>query len=279
VQLHGLWYAFIFVLGLAFGSFFNVAIHRWPQEDPRQREWIRTPSHCPRCGARIRWYDNVPLLSYVVLSGKCRDCHAPIHWRYPAVELGTAVLWLLTAWLVAHVGLSGVGPADTTGWHVAFALLFASLYLLTVIIDFATSQIPDEITIAHFGGAWLFLWVCHGQTISPGWQSSLIGMFVLSAFFLVLWLFRGMGLGDVFLAIGLGALFGWQNVIAVGFLGVLLGGIVGVVLMVTLLMAGKYRRGIQIPFGPYLAIAAYLCLFAGNELVDWYLGLFTRGGS
>lgn len=238
MDLSNTWYTVIFVLGLVFGSFFNVAIHRWPQEDPKQHEWVRTASHCPRCGARVRWHDNIPLVSYIMLGGKCRDCRGPIHWRYPTVELGTALLWLGTTWLVTHVGLSGVGVENQSGWHIAFALLFASLYMLTVIIDFATGLIPDEINVAQFVGAWLFLLLCYGHTISPGWQSSLTGMFVLSLFFLVLWYFGGMGLGDVLLAIGLGVVFGWQLVIAVGFLGIIIGGTVAIIIIAALLARG-----------------------------------------
>jgi prepilin signal peptidase PulO-like enzyme (type II secretory pathway) len=279
VDLSNAWYAVIFVLGLIFGSFFNVAIHRWPQEDPKLHEWVRTSSHCPKCGARIRWYHNIPLISYIMLGGKCRDCRAPIHWRYPAVELGTALLWLGTAWLVTHLGLSGVGVENQSGWHIAFALLFASLYMLTVIIDFVTGLIPDEINIAQFAGAWLFLLLCYGHTISPSWQSSLIGLFVLSLFFLILWYFGGMGLGDVFLAAGFGVVFGWQLVIAVGFLGIILGGIVAIVMMAVLLARRRYKRRIPIPFGPYLAVAAYSCMFVGHNLIEWYLSFFSGSQS
>jgi len=274
VELHTAWYVVIAALGLCLGSFFNVAIHRWPSEDPKEREWVRTPSHCPHCRARIRWYDNIPILSFALLRGRCRACGAPISWRYPAVELGTAVLWTVTTWLVAQYGLTGIEPTSQTAWHIGFALLFASLYLLTVIIDAQTKLIPDEITVAQLVGACLFLWLCHGATISPGWQASLLGMFVLSLFFLVLWYFGGMGLGDVFLAAGFGALFGWKLVIVVGFLGVLLGGVVAIVTMGTMLIRRRYKRGLQIPFGPFLAVAAYVCLFLGYDLLEWYLGLF-----
>jgi leader peptidase (prepilin peptidase)/N-methyltransferase len=274
VDLQLVWYVIIALLGLCLGSFFNVAIYRWPREDPKEREWIRTPSHCPHCKTRIRWYDNIPLLSFALLRGKCRACGAPISWRYPAVESGTAVLWLITTWLVARFGLTGIEPAAQTPWHLVFALLFASLYLLTVIIDAETKLIPDEITVAQFVGAWLFLWLCHGATISPGWQASLIGMFVLSLFFLVLWFFGGMGLGDVFLAAGFGVLFGWKLVVVVGFLGVLLGGLVAIVTIAALWVRRKYKPGRQIPFGPFLAVGAYACLFLGNQVLEWYLGLF-----
>jgi leader peptidase (prepilin peptidase) / N-methyltransferase len=274
VQLTPVWYALIFILGLIFGSFFNVAIYRWPQENPKDREWVRTPSHCPKCGARIRPYDNIPLLSYLILRGRCRDCRTPISWRYPAVELGTALLWLGTAWLVVQHGLTGLPPEQLSGWHIGFAIYFASLFFLTIVIDSQTQIIPDEICVALLAGAWLFMWLCHGATISPGWSASLIGMFSLSVFFLILALFGGMGSGDAKLAVGLGALFGWPLIVAVGFLAVLLGGAVAIVLLLVMKARGTYRRGIPIPFGPYLALAAYFCLFAGREISAWYLSLF-----
>jgi len=279
VEIQPVLYAVIFLLGLCFGSFFNVAVYRWPKEDRKEREWIITPSHCPHCQSKIRWFDNIPLVSYAVLRGRCRACGAPIHWRYPAIELGTALLWLTTAWLVATVGLGNVGRDELTYWHFLFAIIFASLYFLTCVIDFQTSLIPDEITIAHFVAAWAFMLVCHGATISPGWLASVIGMFVLSLFFLVLWYFGGMGLGDVLLAVGFGVLFGWQLVIVVGFVGILLGGAVAVAVIIWLTARGKYKRGIPIPFGPYLAIAAFICLFWGQNLLDWYMGFLKPSGA
>jgi leader peptidase (prepilin peptidase) / N-methyltransferase len=282
VELHPVIYTLIFLLGLVFGSFFNVAIYRWPQEDRKKHEWVTTPSHCPKCGARIRWYDNIPLISYfLLLRGKCRDCAAPISLRYPLVELSTALLWVLTAWLVARYGISLNAPTETTYWHLAFALFFTSLYLLTVIIDFETQLIPNEISIAHFIGAWCFVGYCvYSLTpgIAPDWQSSLIGMVTLSAFFFILAYFGGMGFGDVLLALGLGVLFGWQLVIAVGFLAVLMGGTVAIILLAGMFLRRNYKKKIPIPFGPYLAISAYICLFAGHQLVSWYLGLFGLGG-
>jgi leader peptidase (prepilin peptidase) / N-methyltransferase len=284
VEIHPFVYTLIFMLGLVFGSFFNVAIYRWPHEDAKEHEWVVTPSHCPKCGARIRWFDNIPLISYfLLLRGKCRDCKAPISLRYPLVELGTALVWLGTAWLTAHAGLSFAAPGASTYWHIGFAIFFTSLYLLTIIIDFETQLIPNEITIALFVGAWLFLIfgaLSHAPVISPGWVSSIFGMLSLAAFFFVLAYFGGMGMGDVFLAVGLGVLFGWQVVLATGFLAVLLGGAVAIVLLVYKLATRTYKKFTPIPFGPYLAIAAFICMFRGHELIRWYLGLFglSAGG-
>lgn len=266
-------YAAVFLLGLVFGSFFNVLIYRLPQEDPREREWIRRPSHCPHCKTPIKPYDNIPLLSFAILRGRCRHCHAPISWRYPAVELGTALLWVLTVWLTSRFGLTGFTGAEMSLRHYVFAVFFASMFLLTFIIDFQTRFIPLELSIANLAGAWLFMWACHGQTISPDWVSSLIGMCVLSAFFFIFVFFKAMGSGDVFLALGLGVLFGWQLVIAVGFLGICLGGLVGLMVITYLVLRRRYKPGIEICFGPFLALAAYAGMFGIRHIVDWYVGL------
>lgn len=280
MQLPSLAYLAVAALGLVFGSFFNVAIYRWPNEDKKEREWIFTPSHCPKCGKRIRAYDNIPLISYLVLRGRCRDCHAPISWRYPAVEAASALLFLLTAWLVSTYGLSGVAVKDITIWHYVFALIFASLFFLTVVIDFQTSLIPEQITVSLFIAAWIFMLVCQGHTISPGWLASLIGMAVLSAFFFIFAFFGAMGGGDVMLAAGLGVLFGWQLVITAGFIGICIGGAVGIVLLLYLIFTKRYKkRGIPIPFGPYLAVSSYICMFAGWQILHWYLGLFGLAGN
>jgi len=267
-------YIAVFLSGLVFGSFFNVAIYRWPQEDRKEREWVMTPSHCPSCGAQIRWYHNIPLISYIMLGGKCFDCKAPISLRYPAVEAGTAVLWLSSFWLTAHYGLANV-PAESITWiHLLFVLLFVSMFFLTIVIDAMTQIIPDEISIAVLAGAWIFLFASSGASVSPGWLASLIGMFVLAVPFFIFAFFGGMGMGDVKLALGLGALFGWQLVIVSGALAIFIGGLIAIALILVLKALGKYKRGIPIPFGPYLALGAMICLFWGDHIRDWYLGLF-----
>jgi leader peptidase (prepilin peptidase) / N-methyltransferase len=278
MDLHPVIYAAVFLFGLVFGSFFNVLIYRLPQEDPKEREWVHRPSHCPQCNALIKPYDNIPLLSFILLRGKCRACHVPISWRYPAVELGTALLWVLTVWLTAHFGMSGFTGSQMTPAHYAFAVFFASIYLLVFIIDYRTKLIPLELSIANLAGAWLFMWICHGNTISPDWISSLIGMFVLSLFFLLFMLFGAMGDGDVYLATGLGVLFGWQLIIAVGFVGICLGGLVGLVLISVLMARRRYKPGIEIYFGPFLVLAAYLGMFGIRHMVDWYLQLVHMQG-
>jgi len=272
-----LWTIVILLLGLIFGSFFNVAIHRWPKEDRKEREWVHTPSRCPSCGARIAWFDNIPLLSWLLLRGKCRSCKAPIHWRYPVVEASTAILWLGTAWLVRNIGLSGVGSAELTGWHYFFAILLASLCFLTVIIDGQTQIIPHEINVPLFTGAWAFFLICQPATISSGWLDSVIGMLVLALPFGVFYLLNWMGDADIPFVASMGVLLGWKLTLTAGLIAVALGGLVGLALLVRKIAKEKaYKPGTEIPFGPFLAVSTYITMFWGQQILDWYLGLIIR---
>ena len=204
------------------------------KEDRQEREWVVTPSHCPKCGARIRWFDNVPL---VVLAAAAREVP-----RLPRADLDPLPPGRAGhgAALGAHRlagGATTAGPAMAptamTGWHVFFAIFFASLYLLTVIIDFADQDHPRrDQPWRTLLGAWAVLWLCAPQPSAANWLDSLIGMAVLSAFLFLLFLFGGMGFGDVKLALGMGVLFGWQLVIVAGFVGVVLGGTVACGLLI-----------------------------------------------
>lgn len=271
-------YAGIFILGLVFGSFFNVAIHRWPLEDRKEHEWVRTPSRCPKCRKRIRWYDNIPLLSYLLLRGRCRNCNELIHWRYPAVELGTALLWVGTAAAAASNGLSRVAPDGLGWWHLLFVTWFVSLAFLTVVIDAQTQILPDEISIPNLICAWAFLLVCAPATVSHGWLDSLIGMGTLALPFLVFALLGWMGLGDVLYVLGIGAMLGWKLTLVGGFIAVSLGGLVAITIVAVLLIQRRYEKKTPIPFGPYLAVGGVLSLFIGERLFNWYFAQFGLSG-
>jgi leader peptidase (prepilin peptidase)/N-methyltransferase len=277
VELTPLHYVGIGLLGLLFGSFFNVCIHRWPKEDPKEREWVIKPSHCPKCGAPIRWYDNIPLFSWLILlRGKCRDCKAPISWRYPAVEAANSLLWMGTTWLVTHVGFSGVELSEQTGWHIFFGIWFASTYLLTVVIDGETQLLPDEISIMNGVGAVGMLIACHGATISSGWLASLLCGLGLALLFFIFWYFGGMGDGDIWFGIGLGGLFGWPTTLAMLFISFLIGGVIGIFVIAGKVAKKQYKlgKGTEIAYGPFLAIGAYIAMFWGHQLVAWYLNTF-----
>ncbi len=279
VQLLPIHYALIFAFGLVFGSFFNVCIYRWPQEDPKEHEWVNTPSHCPKCGAKIKWYDNIPLFSWLILlRGKCRACKAPISWRYPLVELGNGLLWLLTAWLVANHGFSGVPESKTSWWYLAFAIYFASLYFLTFIIDAETQTIPNEILIGHGIGSILFLWLAQGTVFSGGWLASLFSALGLAALFFLFWKFGAMGDGDGFLALGLGSLFGWPLTLSMLVISVFVGGVLGIGIIIPKMIRKTYKPGIAIAYGPFLVLGSYITMFFGHDLINWYLTNFFPAG-
>jgi leader peptidase (prepilin peptidase) / N-methyltransferase len=244
--------ALVFAPALAVGSFLNVVAARLPEG----RSLVRPRSACPKCGTEIAWYDNVPLVSYAVLRGRCRACRAPIGFRYPAVELATGLL-------VAACFLR-FGPSA----RAFVAAIFAATLVVLSAIDAERRILPDLIVlpaaalvlvlqIALFPDRWL------------EWVLASLG----AALFLFLALVahpRGMGMGDVKLALLLGA--GLGKTVMVG----MMVGMVAALVASTVLFArhGLAARKMFIPFGPFLAFGALVALFWGEALLDGYLGLF-----
>ena len=241
-----------FVFGLVIGSFLNVVVARLPDG----RSVVHPPSACPACGSTIRWHDNVPVFSWLWLRARCRSCQARISWRYPAVELLTAVLFLLAA--------RRFGPALDLG---AALLLLAALVAITA-IDLDHQIIPDIITLPGIAvGAGLAL------ALHPAaWLDTLIGILVGGGLFLAIILASGggMGGGDMKLGAMMGAFLGWKLVLLAILLGVFAGGAVAIGLLVT----GTKGRKDPVPFGPFLALGAVVSLLWGNTLVAWYLSRF-----
>jgi len=248
----------LFVLGAMVGSFLNVCASRLP----KGRSLWTPGSACPNCAHPIRWYDNVPLLSFLILRGRCRDCQAPIAWRYPIVELGTALLFTLA---YVHIGL---------GWELAFALFFLSALLVVTVIDLEHQLIPDRVTLpaimAGFAGSLL-----GGR---PSWLDSLLGILVGGGIICAIILgsrlilgVDGMGGGDVTLAAMIGAFLGWKLLL----LGLFLAVLVGAAVALALLAAGRKGGKDPIPFGPFLALGGSVSLFWGKEILQWYLRGFV----
>jgi leader peptidase (prepilin peptidase)/N-methyltransferase len=241
-----------FLFGLVIGSFLNVVIARLPDG----RSIVSPPSACPRCGGLIRWYDNVPVLSWLWLRARCRSCKAKISWRYPAVELLTAVLFALAA--------RRFGPALDLGQAL---LLLAALVAITG-IDLDHQIIPDVITlpgIAVGGGL--------AVALHPAaWRDTLFGILIGGGLFFVIILASrgGMGGGDMKLGAMMGAFLGWKLVLLAILLGVFAGGAVAIGLLVT----GTKGRKDPVPFGPFLALGAVVSLLWGNDLLAWYLDRF-----
>jgi len=248
--------ASVFVFGLIVGSFLNVCICRLPKNE----SIVSPPSHCPGCSYQIRWYDNIPLLSYLLLRGKCRGCGAHISLQYPLVELLNAVLTLLL--------FLRFGPTP------AFAALFLFCSALVVItfIDIEHQIIPDEISLPGVVIGFLLSFVIPGHT----WLNSLLGILLGGgSLLLVAWAYHrftgkeGMGGGDIKLLAMMGAFLGWKAVLFIVFASSLLGSVFGVTIMLLQKKDGK----LAIPFGPYLAFGAVLYIFYGRPLILWYLGL------
>lgn len=247
----------VFVFGLLIGSFLNVCIARLPAG-----ESVSSPgSRCPACATPIRWYDNIPIVSYLVLGRRCRACQAPISVRYPLVELTTAVAFALQAWLL---------PPDPI--VLAQHLLFTSLLIVLFGTDYDVQRLPDVITLPGTAAGVLI-----AVFVVPGFVASVAGAALGAAVLLfVRWAWKrlrgvdGMGLGDVKMLAMIGAFLGWRQVGVVLFLASLSGAVIGLALAAT----GRRSMQTRLPFGTFLAVAAYAASLIGEPLLDWYLSLY-----
>lgn len=270
---------FIFIsviLGLLVGSFLNVVIHRLPIM--MEREWqnnalemqgkealiiekytLVTPrSACPKCQHPISALENIPVISYLFLRGKCKGCKTPISLRYPMVEVLTGILIGLVSWKFGYTSMT------LAAWAFAFALITLTL------IDYDTQLLPDDITLP-------LLWLGLAFNIGGGFtdlKSAVVGaIFGYLILWCVYWLFKivtgkeGMGYGDFKLLAAIGAWFGWQLLPAV----ILLSSVVGAVIGIALIVFGGKNRQSAIPFGPFLALGGIAALFFGQELASFYL--------
>ena len=243
-----------FILGAVVGSFLNVCICRLPRDE----SIVSPPSHCPNCSCGIRWYDNIPLISYLLLRGKCRGCGTRISPQYPLVELLNG---LLTLALFLRFG--------PTFSFLALSLFCSALVVITF-IDLEHQIIPDEISLPGILLGFLFSFFLPGHT----WLNSLIGILLGGGSLLLVasgyhWLTgkEGMGGGDIKLLAMMGAFLGWKAIPFIIFASSLVGSVVGISLM----LIKKKDSKLAIPFGPYLAFAAILYIFYGRPLIHWYL--------
>ncbi|MDQ6989396.1 MAG: A24 family peptidase [Mariprofundaceae bacterium] len=245
------------LIGLLFGSFANVCVHRIPLGE----SVVSPASHCPNCKQNIAWYDNIPVLSWLLLGRKCRFCALPIVWRYPFLELCMGLTWATLAWCYP--------PTPYPSLFLMQALLLVSLLWVLTLIDLETFLLPDALTFPGIVLGLLFAWQS-GYVLD-----ALIGAVAgYAVFWLVAWLFwrvtgrEGMGQGDFKLLAMLGAFMGWQ---ALPFV-VLLSSVTGVVIgSIGLLLAKRGLRA-EIPYGPYLAAAGLIWFFWGEPILWWYQG-------
>lgn len=237
--------------GLVVGSFLNVVIYRLPVKG---KFFEKSRSYCPKCGAELKWYHNIPVFSYVFLRGRCAFCKEKISPRYPLVELLNAGLWVANYFVF---GLSW----NLLIWDVAVSALVAMAF-----VDIDTKEIlyTFMIVIALCGAASIFV----PQEVPVVWWERLLGMAVVSVPMLILALITGgMGGGDVKLYVAIGLLLGWKLTLVSALIAIVLGGI-GAVLLIVL---KKAKKGSEMPFGPYIALGVILAGYFGNDLIAWYL--------
>lgn len=246
------WGIFLTVVGAAIGSFLNVLIYRIPAG----QSIVFPSSRCPKCAKSIRFYDNVPIISYLVLRGRCRDCHEKISLRYPFVEAITA---LLSMFLFLKFGLSA---------HYLFSFAFTCALIVITFIDLDHQIIPDVITLPGIPIFFLTAIFFMGIPFIEALLGILIGggcLFAIAFLYEIITKREGMGGGDIKLLAMLGAFLGWKSLFFILFVSSLLGAIVGISVMIGRGKDMKYA----VPFGPFLSIAAVAYLFVGIDVMNY----------
>lgn len=250
----------IFIYGLLIGSFLNVVICRIPRE-----ENIAWPgSHCPGCGHGLKWYDNIPLLSYLLLRGRCRYCKEAISLQYPLVEALNGIIYVLLYIFFYQVKLDFV-----------FLALISSTLLAILVIDLKEQLIPDVLVLIVLISSIIHKALLHFlEGIPFPLTDSLLGLIIAGGLFLlIVFVSRGgMGGGDVTLIGALGFVLGVKGILTVVFLSFVLGSVISIFLLAARI---KSRKD-PIPFGPFIVISFYITLFFGDNILNWYTGLFIQ---
>ncbi len=248
--------AILVILGLAFGSFLNVCVHRIPLG----QSLSHPASRCPGCGHTLRWFDNIPVASYAVLRGRCRNCRTPISIRYPAIEIATMGLFVL------HGVVFGWTPL------LVPRLVFACILVVLFFIDLEHHLLPDVITLPG-----IVLGLVSSTVLPPGLLDALIGAVVGGG---VLWLVgeayyrysghEGMGGGDVKMLAMVGAFLGWKLMLLTLVLSSLTGSLIGLLVI----MARRGGMKYALPYGTFLALGALAASLGGGPILDWYLSFY-----
>ena len=248
------------ILGLCVGSFLNVVIYRLP----RGMNLATPGSHCTTCDYVLRWYDNIPVLSYILLGGKCRKCKQHISFRYTAVELLNMALWLLCVWRFWEESIL----------YAIAAMLACSLFICIGFIDLETMYINDILVFLIAVPAVMAMISRTNGTIAERF----IGILVGGGSFLLIYLLarlilkrEGLGLGDVLFMAFTGGFLGWKATM----LAVLIASVLATVILLPAQLIGRREKGAEYPFGPFLAFGAVVAMFVTEPLLGWYLGLFN----
>jgi leader peptidase (prepilin peptidase)/N-methyltransferase len=276
-------YLFVFIIGAVIGSFLNVIIHRVPNEE----SIVFPGSKCPKCGTKLKPYDNIPILSWLILGGKCRNCKAKIAIRYPAVELLTGLLYVVVYWQIGFDPMLFVG------------LVFVSVIVALMFIDAEHMILPNVITYPFLAFAFLvriIYPIVFGTVFSdmtfrplaamsayPVWVVSLVGavlgaiagggsLWLVGAVWKKLRGVEAMGLGDVKMMAGVGALLGWRLALLSIFLAAFAGAVIGI----AVIMRQKDKNfQAQIPFGIFLGIGSIIAFLFGEQMIAWYMRTFV----
>jgi prepilin signal peptidase PulO-like enzyme (type II secretory pathway) len=246
---------FIFVFGLIIGSFLNSIIYRLETGE----SFLLKRSYCPHCKHKLFWQDLIPVLSFLILKGRCRYCQQKISFRYPLIELATATLFVLIA------NYTFPNLLVTSYW-----LLITCFLIIIFVYDLKHYIIPDKIIYSAIAIAVVYHLLRFDLL---GRSNLLLSAFGAAAFFLIIVLVsrgRWMGVGDIKLAFFMGLVLGWPNILVALFLAFFLGAIIGIGLIV----AGKKKLKSEIPFGPFLVTGTFLAMFFGERLINWYLRFF-----
>jgi leader peptidase (prepilin peptidase)/N-methyltransferase len=258
----------LFFMGAAIGSFLNVVIYRTLHRE----SWIIGRSHCEYCQKQIKWYDNIPLLSYLLLKARCRFCKKPIGLTHPVVEflVGSLFVW----WYLFGTFFFTLTQRPFEVLQPAFWLTVGIILIAILVADYLHYIIPDEfvVLLTVITVVYRLSLVGFGIMQFPDLMMTLFGLILSVLFIGSLWFFtkgKGMGFGDVKLMVPLSLLVGWPGVLVSLFLSFLIGGLTGSIL----LLSKKKKIGQVIPFGPFLIVGTFISLIWGDQILSWYLSL------
>lgn len=255
-------YCFVFLFGLAVGSFLNCIIYRLQTKE----SFLKGRSHCPYCKHILSWQDLIPVLSFLILRGKCRYCKKQISWQYPLVELATGILFVLIT-----------SATPDVAFLTTYYLLLTSFLIIIFVYDLKYYIIPDKVIYPAIAITFLYNLFIHfnPQILSTKFYllNTLLAALIGSFFFLFIFLLsRGkwIGFGDVKLAFFMGLFLNFPNILVALFFAFLIGAIIGI----GLVLASKKKLRSEVPFGPFLVAGTFIALFGGEKIINWYLNLF-----
>lgn len=251
-----------FVLGLVVGSFLNSLIYRLEKKE----SIVKKRSYCPFCKKSLSWFELIPLMSFIFQKGKCRKCKKKISLQYPLVELVTGIIFVL-------IGIYFFDPTVLSIINTCYLLVVICSLIIIFVYDLKHYIIPNEVIYSIIIVSFLYIFYSLFIIHNSSFYYNILSAVIAGLFFLIIVLFsRGkwMGMGDAKLALFMGLILGWPDILMALFIAFLIGAIVSIILIIF----KKKKFQSEIPFGPFLSLATIITIFWGNILIDWYLGLF-----